>query len=177
MAHCDTNGTPPRKESFQGENATQPSRNTDLRRPDTRRRTSKRNSSGRSTSRDSEDTWESRKRLPNYDFPGLRNIVKDVVSKCQVCAKTKAPRHKPYGLLQPLPVAERPWSSVTMDFITKLPLSTDPTTGTKYDSILTVVDRLTKWTYFFPYKESWSAEQLADVIYRNVAAVHAWPEE
>jgi transposase InsO family protein len=64
-----------------------------------------------------------------------------------------------------------------MDFITKLPLSKDPATGVKYDSILTVVDRLTKWSYFIPWKETWSAEQLADVIYRHIASVHGWPEE
>jgi hypothetical protein len=40
-----------------------------------------------------------------------------------------------------------------MDFITKLPLSKDPTIGVKYNSILIVVDRLTKWVYFIPYKE------------------------
>jgi hypothetical protein len=100
-----------------------------------------------------------------------------VVKKCDICNKIRAARHKPYGLLQPLPVAEQPWSSVTMDFITKLPLSKDPTTGTKYDSILTVVDRLTKWSYFFPYKETWSAEQLADVVFRHIASVHGWPKE
>jgi hypothetical protein len=41
-----------------------------------------------------------------------------------------------------------------MDFITKLPLSRDSATDVEYDSILTIVDRLTKWTYFLPYKES-----------------------
>ena len=64
-----------------------------------------------------------------------------------------------------------------MDFITKLPLSRDLVTGVEYDSILTIVDRLTKWSYFLPYKESWIAEQLADVIYRNVTSVHEWPKE
>jgi hypothetical protein len=112
-----------------------------------------------------------------YIFPALRKRVKEVVKKCDICNKIRAARHKPYGLLQPLPVAEQPWSSVTMDFITKLPLSKDPTTGTKYDSILTVVDRLTKWSYFFPYKETWSAEQLADVVFRHIASVHGWPKE
>ena len=41
-----------------------------------------------------------------------------------------------------------------MDFITKLPASKDSATGVIYDSILTVVDRLTKWAYFFLYKET-----------------------
>jgi hypothetical protein len=113
----------------------------------------------------------------HYDFPGIRKKVKEVLAACDLCRRSKPDRHRPYGLLQPLPVAARPWSSVTMDFITKLPASKDTTTGTTYDSILTVVDRLTKWSYFFPYKESWTAEQLADVIYRHIASVHAWPEE
>jgi hypothetical protein len=64
-----------------------------------------------------------------------------------------------------------------MDFITKLPPSKDTTTGTTYNSILSVVDRLTKWAYFIPYKETWSAEQLADVVFRHIASVHRWPEE
>ena len=112
-----------------------------------------------------------------YDFPGLKKKVEEVLKACQTCARSKSGRHKPYGLLQPLPVAERPWSSVTMDFITKLPPSKDTTTGLEYDSILTMVDRLTKWTYFLPYRETWNAEQLADVIYRNVTSVHGWPVE
>jgi hypothetical protein len=113
----------------------------------------------------------------HYDFPGLRNKVAEVIKDCDTCNKARTARHKPYGLLQPLPVAKRPWSSVTMDFITKLPLSKDPATGVEYDSILTVVDRLTKWAYFIPYKETWSAEQLADVVFRHIASVHGWPEE
>ena len=64
-----------------------------------------------------------------------------------------------------------------MDFITKLPLSKDVVNGTKYNSILTIVDRLTKWSYFFPYKELQTVEQLADVIFRNVTSVYTWPKE
>ncbi len=64
-----------------------------------------------------------------YDFLGLGKRVKEVLAACDTCLKGKSDRHKPYRLLQPLPVAERPWSSVTMDFITKLPLSKDSTAG------------------------------------------------
>ena len=35
-----------------------------------------------------------------------------------------------------------------MDFVTKLLQSRDTVIGTKYDSILTIVDQLTKWAYF-----------------------------
>ena len=40
-----------------------------------------------------------------------------------------------------------------MDFIVKLPLSKDIITDIKYNSILVVVDRLTKYAHFIPWKE------------------------
>lgn len=60
-------------------------------------------------------------------------------------------RHKPYGLLEPLPTAKRAWGSISMDFITGLPDSMVPDgTDVSYDAIWVVVDRLTKWAYFLP---------------------------
>ena len=64
-----------------------------------------------------------------------------------------------------------------IDFITKLPISKDSATGVIYNSILTVVDRLTKQVYFFPYKEIQTIEQLVDIVYRNVASIYTQPEE
>ena len=42
-----------------------------------------------------------------YDFPGLRKRVEEVLAVYDICRRGKPDRHKPYGLLQPLPVAER----------------------------------------------------------------------
>ena len=80
----------------------------------------------------------------HYDWPNLRQTVKDVLGDCDTCHKTKASRHKPYGMLEPLPVPGRPWGSITMDFVVKLPRSKDPVIDIQYDSIWVVVDRLTK---------------------------------
>jgi hypothetical protein len=66
---------------------------------------------------------------------------------------------------------------VTIDFITKLLLSKNLTIGVKYNSIFIVVDRLTKWVYYVPYKEIWIAEQLVDVVLRYIALVYRWLEE
>ena len=90
----------------------------------------------------------------HYDFPGMKLVVESALAECDLCGRSKPGRYKPYRLLQPLLVAEQSWSSVTMDFITKLPTSKNLVTGIEYDSILTMVNRLTKWSYFFPYKES-----------------------
>ena len=45
------------------------------------------------------------------------------VRTCDLCQHVKVHRHKPYGLLQPLPIPHAPFEVVTMDFITGLPAS------------------------------------------------------
>ena len=64
-----------------------------------------------------------------------------------------------------------------MDFIVKLPLSKDTITDTKYDSILVVVDRLTKYAHFIPWKEKRNAKNLAKVILKEIIANHGIPQK
>jgi hypothetical protein len=78
-----------------------------------------------------------------YWWPQIRQYVMDYVHTCDVCCRSKIPRHRPYGLLQPLPIPVGPWKSISLDFITDLP------TSKGCDAILTVVDRLQRWHIFF----------------------------
>jgi hypothetical protein len=64
--------------------------------------------------------------------------------------KTKN-RH-PARLLQPLPIPEWKWEVVTIDFITKLPI-----TVKEHDSIMVVVDKLTKVAHFISVKTTHKA--------------------
>jgi len=59
---------------------------------------------------------------------------------------------------------------ISADFITKLPLAQG------YDSILVVVDRLTKMVHFIPTTEKTSAEGLARLFRDNVWKLHGLPE-
>jgi hypothetical protein len=80
-----------------------------------------------------------------------KSLVGDVakfVSTCVACQRNKARRHKPYGLLRPLPVLEKPWHTVTFDFIVKL-----PKTSRGNDSICVFVDKLAKLLHFVACKE------------------------
>jgi transposase InsO family protein len=113
----------------------------------------------------------------HHDYPGLRKDVQTVVSECDTCARIKSARHKPYGELKPVRVPERPWQSVAFDHIVKLPKSREPMTGVEYDSVLVVIDRLTKYGHFIPYKEASSAEDLAYQFLRHVVSHHGLPEE
>ena len=101
----------------------------------------------------------------HYNFLYILVRVKEVVKKYDIYNRSKTGRHKLYRLLQPLPIVQRPQSSITIDFITKLPISKDSVTSIIYDSIFIVVDRLTKQVYFFLYKEIQTVEQLVDIVY------------
>jgi len=70
----------------------------------------------------------------------------------------------------PNSILEKPWMHISADFITKLPLAQE------YDSILVVVDRLTKIVHFIPTTEKTSAEGLAQLFRDNVWKLHRLPK-
>ena len=70
-----------------------------------------------------------------YTWPGLPVYIKDYCKLCTTCSHTKPVHHQPYGLLKQLPVLEKPWNSILLDFIEKLPPS-----SSGYTAILVIVD-------------------------------------
>jgi len=58
----------------------------------------------------------------------------------------------------PNSILEKPWTHILADFITKLPLAQG------YDSILVVVDRLTKMVHFISTIEKTLAEELVQLL-------------
>jgi hypothetical protein len=106
-----------------------------------------------------------------YYWPGMKKEVADFIAKCLECQKVKAEHRHPAGLLQPLPIPEWKWEVVTMDFITKL-----PRTNKQHDSIMVVVDKLTKAAHFIPVKLTHKATNIADVYMREIARLHGIPK-
>jgi len=74
------------------------------------------------------------------------------------------------GKLMPNSIPEKPWTYILADFITKLPIAQG------YDSILVVVDRLTKMVHFISTTEKMSAEGLARLFRDNVWKLYRLPE-
>ncbi|SOV06708.1 uncharacterized protein UDID_17588 [Ustilago sp. UG-2017a] len=95
-------------------------------------------------------------------WPNMAAWIADYVASRPVCARYKAPRHRPYGLLQPLATPDRPWGSVSLDFIEGLPLSEG------YDSILVIVDRLTKYAILALTHKTVMAKQTALLLWKHV---------
>ena len=110
-----------------------------------------------------------------YYWPSLRKDVEAYVRGCDVCLASKAVRHKPYGDLQALPVPTHRWKDLSIDFVTGLPISTD-WKGESYDSILVIVDRLTKMVHYEPVKVTIDAPGLAEVILDVVVRHHGLPD-
>ena len=74
-----------------------------------------------------------------------------------------------------IPPPTEPWEEITMDFIVKLPVSQHPVSHAIYDSILVVVDKLTKYAHFIPVREDYTAEDLSYIILDNVIRLHGIP--
>ena len=104
-----------------------------------------------------------------YVWPGMRTYIKDYCNSCTTCKRSKAPRHKPYGLLRQLPIPARPWNSISMDFIEQLP----PSLG--FTAILVIVDRLTKQSLFIPTFDTITSAQLAELFVLHVFSKHGVP--
>ena len=105
----------------------------------------------------------------------MRTKVATYIKKCSGCQKNKASRHAKYGNLQFSEPPKLPWQEVTMDFIVKLPKSEDQYTKIKYDSILVIVDRLTKYSHFVPCQEATNAEQLGSLVIDRLVRYHGLP--
>ena len=86
-----------------------------------------------------------------FSWKGLKEDVIKHVKECMTCQANKYEHTHPVGLLQPLPIPEHKWESISMDFITRLP----KTQGK--DCIFIVVDRLTKFAHFFAIATDFSA--------------------
>ncbi len=88
--------------------------------------------------------------------------IRDFVLACSVCARGKTSNRPPEGLLQPLSVPSRPWSHITLDFVTALP----PSQGNMV--VLTVVDRFSKAAHFIPLPKLPSAKETAVTVVDHV---------
>nr|GEV42183.1 putative reverse transcriptase domain-containing protein [Tanacetum cinerariifolium] len=91
-----------------------------------------------------------------YWWPNIKADIATNVSKCLTCAKVKAKHQRPSGLLVQPKIPQWKWDNITMDFITKLPKSSQG-----YDTIWVIVDRLTKSAIFVPVRETDPMEKLA----------------
>src|SRR5512147_818026 len=105
-----------------------------------------------------------------YYWPKMYQDVDRYVQNCHICQRSRTSRHAPYGILRPLPIPQAPWQDISMDYVTGLPWSNGSNT------ILVVMDRLTKQRHLIPTRDTSNAEDLAIVYVKNVAKLHGLPK-
>jgi len=108
--------------------------------------------------------------MRNYWWPGVTRDVERYVEGCDLCQRMKNRMKGMAGKLKLSEVLEKPWTHLTVDFITKLPVVAGK------DMILVVCDWLSKMTHFVATTEGTSAEGLVRLFRDNVWKLHRLPE-
>ncbi|GKC83882.1 putative reverse transcriptase domain-containing protein [Tanacetum coccineum] len=100
-----------------------------------------------------------------YWWPNIKAIIVEYVGKC-----FKAECQKPSGLLVQPEIPMWKWERITMDFVTKL-----PKTSNGHDTIWVIVDCLTKFVHFIPTRETYSMETLTRLYIKEIVSQHGLP--
>ncbi|KAL8270678.1 hypothetical protein Esti_005394 [Eimeria stiedai] len=105
-----------------------------------------------------------------FYWKGIREYVRAYVETCPRCRAFKAICQEPAGLLQTSNIPFRTWSSMSLDCIEGSFLS-----GEGYDTILTVVDSLSKMAHFIPTKGPLSTADFVRLFADCLARYHGLP--
>ncbi|GJY61704.1 putative reverse transcriptase domain-containing protein [Tanacetum coccineum] len=105
-----------------------------------------------------------------YWWPNMKADIATYVSKCLTCAKVKAEHQRPSGLLVQPKIPEWKWDNITMDFVTKL-----PKTSQGYDTIWVIVTGLHQSAIFTPMKRDDPLDKLARMYLKEVVTRHGIP--
>ncbi|GJX59770.1 putative reverse transcriptase domain-containing protein [Tanacetum coccineum] len=107
--------------------------------------------------------------LPCYG--DLRTVIMHESHKSKYSIHPVKDEHqRPSGLLVQPEIPQWKWDNITMDFVTKLPKSSQG-----YNTIWVIVDRLTKSAIFTPMRETDSMEKLARMYLKEVVTRHGIP--
>ncbi|KAK3508000.1 hypothetical protein QTP70_010157 [Hemibagrus guttatus] len=104
-------------------------------------------------------------------WPSMAADVRRYVQGCKECAMAKTPRQLPSGKLLPLPVPNRPWSHLGVDFITDFPNSRTHT------CIFVIVDQFSKACRLLPLKGPPTAMEAAELLFNQVFCYFGIPED
>ena len=105
-----------------------------------------------------------------FHWPGIYQDIASYCNSCLSCKRNKPSNRRLPGLLQPIQVPFRPWETISIDFITHLPKTSDG-----YDSIMVVIDKFSKRAHFIPTTCEASAKDVANLFFNTIWRAHGLP--
>ena len=105
-----------------------------------------------------------------FYWKNMHYDIKQYVNTCLSCQQNKISNQSPLGLLHPIDTPEQRWHTVTMDFITGLPV-----TKHGHDAIIVVVDKMSKMVHYIPTVTAIDAPSTATLFINNVVKLHGVP--
>jgi transposase InsO family protein len=102
-------------------------------------------------------------------WPGITRDVSQFIKACDSCGRNTVWRSRRQGLLRPLPVPERTWSEISMDYVTEMPATAR---GNRH--ILVITDRLSKGAIFIPVPDL-EGNTLARKFIEHYVGYHGLP--
>jgi Integrase zinc binding domain/Integrase core domain len=106
-----------------------------------------------------------------YWWPGMDHDVRTYVQECDKCQRNKAHHQIKENFLVPLPVPERPWSTIGVDFITQLPVSEG-----MFDAIAVFTCHFSKMVHLVPCHSNITSEDFAALYRRQCFRLHGVQE-
>jgi hypothetical protein len=105
----------------------------------------------------------------NVFWFGIRKDVEGFVKSFVIFQQMKSTNHAPYGLLQPLPIPNKVWEDISMDFIVGLPSFQNHTV------IFVVVDKLSMAAHFGMLATHFTTAKVAELFALMVCKLHGMP--
>jgi len=92
----------------------------------------------------------------------MSRYIRQYVSTCDLCLRTKPMRQALVGKLHPLQIPDSRWDMLSVDFVVELPLSSG------CDTVMIVVDSVLKWAHFILIHMTVTAEGAARLFLHQV---------
>ena len=101
----------------------------------------------------------------------MKTELAEYIARCFECQQVKTEHQHRAGLLQPLPIPSWKWEIISLDFVIGLRKNQNLN-----DSIMVVVDKLSKATHFIPVKTTYKATNIANIFLKQIFRLHGIPK-
>lgn len=97
-----------------------------------------------------------------FRWTKMATTIKEFIQGCDVCQRNKNDNLSSKGLLYPLPIQERVWEDMSMDFVEGLPKSEGKTV------VFMAADRLSQLAHFILTTHPYTAQQIAKPFFTQI---------